>query len=65
MAEQYAADIRVAFEGQDVSAKSIMGLMMLGATQGAEVTLTAEGPGAKKAIDALEELIHNKFHEEF
>jgi phosphocarrier protein len=64
MAEQFGASIDVAKDGQTVSARSIMGLMMLGAGQGSKVTVSAEGWDAKEAIDAVASLIESGFHEE-
>jgi len=63
-AEQFGAAIEVAKDGQAVSARSIMGLMMLGAGQGSKVTVTAEGWDAKEALDAVSALIEAGFHEE-
>jgi phosphocarrier protein len=63
-AEQYGAAIDVAKDGQTVSARSIMGLMMLGAGQGSKVLVSAEGWDAKEAIDAVASLIESGFHEE-
>ncbi len=51
-------------EGQVVSARSIMGLMMLGAGRGSEIELRAEGWDAKEALDALAELVEAGFHEQ-
>lgn len=63
-AEQFGAEIMVAKDGQTVSARSIMGLMMLGAGQGSKVVVSAEGWDAKEAIDAVASLIEAGFHEE-
>ncbi len=63
-AEQFGASIDVAKDGQSVSARSIMGLMMLGAGQGSKVLVSAEGWDAKEAIDAVASLIESGFHEE-
>lgn len=63
-AEQFGAEISVAKDGQAVSARSIMGLMMLGAGQGSKVTVSAEGWDAKEAMDTVAALIEAGFHEE-
>jgi phosphocarrier protein len=63
-AEQFGATIDVAKDGQTVSARSIMGLMMLGAGQGSKVMVSAEGWDAKEAIDAVASLIEAGFYEE-
>jgi len=48
---------------QSVSARSIMGLMMLGAGPGATLELRAEGWDAKEALDALAALVEAGFDE--
>lgn len=63
LAEQYSAEVEVAKDGQSVSARSIMGLMMLGAGMGSSVTLSAEGFDAREALDAVKALIEAGFHE--
>ena len=63
-AEQFGATIDVARDGQTVSARSIMGLMMLGAGQGSKIVVSADGWDAKEAIDAVASLIESGFHEE-
>ncbi len=50
--------------GESVSARSIMGLMMLGAGQGSHLVLRAEGWDAKEALDALAALVEAGFHEQ-
>jgi len=63
LAEQYSANVEVAKDGQSVSARSIMGLMMLGAGIGSSVQLTADGFDAREALDAIAALIDAGFHE--
>ncbi|MCQ8239443.1 HPr family phosphocarrier protein [Rhizosaccharibacter radicis] len=62
-AERFDAAVEVARDGQEVSARSIMGLMMLGAGRGAVITLRAEGWDAREALDALAALVESGFHE--
>jgi phosphocarrier protein HPr len=64
LAERFGASVEVCRDGQSVSARSIMGLMMLGAGQGATLALRAEGWDAKEAMDALAELVESGFHEQ-
>jgi phosphocarrier protein len=64
MATQFDAEVRVSREGQTVDAQSIMGLMMLAAGQGSFIDVEAEGPEADAALDALAELVANRFNEE-
>jgi phosphocarrier protein len=63
LAERFSASVDVAKDGQSVSARSIMGLMMLGAAPGSSVRLSAEGFDAKEALDAIAALIEAGFHE--
>lgn len=64
IAERFGASVDVSKDGQSVSARSIMGLMMLGAGQGASIELRAEGWDAKEALDALATLVEAGFHEQ-
>jgi len=63
LAEKFSASVEVSKDGQSVSARSIMGLMMLGAAPGSTVLLTAEGFDSKEALDAIAELIEAGFYE--
>lgn len=64
MAERYSACVNVVRNGETVPACSIMGLMMLGAGQGAEVMIEAEGWDAKEALEAVAGLVEAGFHED-
>jgi phosphocarrier protein len=64
LAERYSACVNVIRHGQAVPACSIMGLMMLGAGQGSEITLEAEGWDAKEALEAIAGLIEAGFDED-
>ena len=64
LAERYGAAVDVVGGGQVVSARSIMGLMMLGAGQGAMLELRAEGWDAKEALEALAALVESGFNEQ-
>ena len=50
--------------GEAVTGTSIMGLMMLGAAMGDQITISAEGEGARGAVDAMAGLVEAKFGEE-
>ncbi|MGD8557613.1 MAG: HPr family phosphocarrier protein [Chromatiales bacterium] len=63
VANRYNAEIHVRKDSQRVNAKSIMGVMMLAASQGTGIRIEAEGEDAEAAIDALEELVNNRFGE--
>ena len=62
--ENLNAEIQVERLSQTVHGNSIMGLMMLAASKGTSIKISASGPDAKKAIDDLKALINNKFGEE-
>ena len=64
MAERFGASVDVVKDTQTVSARSIMGLMMLGAGKGAKIELRADGFDAKEALDALTALVEAGFNEE-
>ncbi len=64
LAERFGAAVEVLRDGQSVSARSIMGLMMLGAGQGAAIELRAEGWDAREALDALVALVESGFDEQ-
>lgn len=64
LAEQYSACLNVVRDGQRVPACSIMGLMMLGAGVGSQITIEAEGWDAREALDAVAGLVEAGFHED-
>ncbi len=61
---RYQAEVTVSKADNSVSGRSIMGLMMLGASLGCTIELVAEGPQARQVIDALVHLMAAKFHED-
>ncbi len=63
VAERFGASVDVIRDGQTVSARSIMGLMMLGAGTGSAITISADGWDAKEALDALSSLVETGFDE--
>ncbi|MBT2189318.1 HPr family phosphocarrier protein [Sphingobium nicotianae] len=66
MASGLTATITVRKDGQDteVVGTSIMGLMMLGAAMGDDITISATGDGAESALNAMTELVEDRFGEE-
>jgi phosphocarrier protein len=64
MASSFDAEVTVSREGASVDARSIMGLMMLAAGIGSTIDISAEGPEAAAALEALCELVANRFDEE-
>ena len=63
LASSFASDIKLTRSGQEVNGKSIMGVMMLAASKGTEVTLIADGNDEADAINKLCELIAQRFGE--
>ena len=64
MVERFNAEITVTRGHETVAGNSIMGLMMLAAAPGTSITVTAKGPQAQEALDALTELVGSRFGEE-
>ena len=64
MVERFNAEVWVTKGGETVGGTSIMGLMMLSAGPGTSIIISAIGPEAEAAIDAITELVASKFNEE-
>jgi len=60
----YEASVEVEKDGMKVGGTSIMGLMMLAASPGCNIKVTAKGPDAAEVLDALGDLIADRFGEE-
>lgn len=63
VAGSFDASVRVTKDGVTVGARSIMGLMMLGAGIGSTITISATGDQAAEAVETLAGLIADKFGE--
>jgi phosphocarrier protein len=63
LAAQFPCEILLSRNGRQINAKSIMGVMMLAAGIGSTVTLETVGDQADEAMQALTDLIHNRFGE--
>ena len=64
LASQFKSDITIARDGQRANGKSIMGIMMLAAAKGVTIELSAEGADEDAAVNALMQLIAERFGEE-
>jgi len=64
VAGKYQASVDVEKDGIKVGGTSIMGLMMLAASPGCRVRVTARGPDADKAMAEIEDLIATRFGED-
>jgi phosphocarrier protein len=64
LATSFDSNIDIQKGSRRVNAKSIMGVMMLAANKGSTITIHADGSDAEKSLDALEQLIKNRFDED-
>jgi phosphocarrier protein len=64
LAAGFDAEIAVEKDGIEVGGTSIMGLMMLAASPGCLITVTATGPQAGEAVAAIEDLVKARFGED-
>jgi phosphocarrier protein len=62
-ASRFDADVTVSKDGQVVSGRSIMGIMMLGAEQGSTIEVASRGPQAEEALEAIRALVEARFEE--
>ncbi|MFX4219749.1 MAG: HPr family phosphocarrier protein [Thalassobaculum sp.] len=60
----FDAEVWVEKDGQSVSGRSIMGLMMLAAAPGCSILVRATGSDAEEAMEAIAHLVESKFHED-
>lgn len=60
-ASKYSSEINLVCNGRQANAKSILGVLSLGANQGCEITIQADGADAKEALLELQELIASNF----
>ena len=63
LASQYQSDVFLEYNEKKVNGKSIMGVMMLAASNGTVLTLIVDGPDEQQASDAIIELVGNRFDE--
>ncbi len=62
-ANEFKSSIWVEKDHRRVNAKSLLGVLSMGITQGTEITIVAEGPDEVVAADSLAELISSNFSE--
>lgn len=63
-ASAFASHVDVERNGHRINGKSIMGVMMLAAAKGSQITLHVAGEDAEQCIQALQTLINNRFDED-
>jgi phosphocarrier protein HPr len=60
-AAKFLSEISILKDGLEVNGKSILGVLMLAAECGSEITIRATGPDEEATVEALESLIQAKF----
>jgi phosphocarrier protein len=63
LANRFEAHIRVGRHSRMMDGKSIMGILLLAAARGTTLTLMADGPDERDALDALVQLVESGFGE--
>lgn len=63
IANGYPAEVTLEKQGQQINGKSIMGVMMLAASQGTRLKLEVDGGDELAAADALADLVNDRFGE--
>ena len=63
LANQYPCDISIKKDGQAKDAKSVMEVLMLGATEGTKIKIITSGEGENEALKAISDLIDARFNE--
>jgi phosphocarrier protein len=62
--ERYDAAVTVTRSGETVGGRSIMGLLTLGAAQGTSIAVVVSGTDAEASLQAITDLLANKFGED-
>jgi phosphocarrier protein len=62
--KNFKCNIFIGKENDTINAKSIMGVITLGASYGTELTISAEGEDEAQAVQALIDLFQSKFEED-
>lgn len=60
VASRFSSDIKLIIDGIEFNAKSIIGLLSIGASKGDEFIIVAEGEDAKDAVENIKDIISNK-----
>lgn len=64
LTSKFDSELHIAKDGREVNAKSIMGIMMLAASQHSTVTVSADGEDEEQALTEVETLILERFGED-
>lgn len=60
---KYKSEVSIVKDGQSYNAKSIMGILSMGASKGDTLTINAEGVDEKEVVAALKKLVESNFGE--
>ncbi len=60
----FSSQVYLAMDGEEVDAKSILGILLLAAAQGSEVTVRCDGADEQEALEAIAELFGQRFGED-
>jgi len=63
-ANKFSSKIHMIKDNEEINAKSIMGIITLGAGYNTNLRIRAEGPDEQEAVNALAELFERRFEEE-
>ena len=64
LANRFRSAVRIKRDQQEVNGKSILGILLLAASQGTQVMIRCDGEDEESAMRAVTELIANRFDEE-
>lgn len=64
LTSRYSSQVWLAKDGEEVDAKSILGILLLAAAQGSFVKIKCDGDDEHEAIQAIEQLFANRFEED-
>ena len=63
-ASRYSSTIRIRKDREEVDGKSILGILLLAASQGTKITVSANGDDEGDAVNAISQLVNGRFDEE-
>ncbi len=63
LANRFSSSVKIEKDGNEIDGKSILGILTLAAVQGTQVTIKVSGDDEQNALEALVELINDKFQE--
>lgn len=63
-ASRFRAQIKIRKDREEVDGKSILGILLLAASQGARITISASGDDEGEAVEAISTLVNGRFDEE-